>query len=715
MTFLLGFALLSTISRETQTDFNAFATGFATQAGTVNAGGALPGPVMAFGENAKVLAVAKDGKSLRPIIAAATYGKGRVLVIGHGGLLAQAGNDQLSLTILKWLHQSSKPIGLFADMIVNPAFGTPKRYRGTSEIQSAIDQCGTLLVGQSFGDNNPESIAMLDKFVQNGGGLILTGPAWGWMQLNPGKQLTDQSGQKLMAKMGLGFTDGTIDPIKGKFELLTPEPAHHVLAALAQTKNKMVKTPAQSKLIGDTLESAMSGLTNDHPVSIQLSQMLSSDQNLIRPTKTKPLTTDDFQLRSSAQYYDKTWRALSPEQVKAHPASQDFPGPVTGKDREDMTVRVGGKKRSWWSTGAYAAPGEVITVRLPENLKDLGLRLRIGGHNDTLWHLDKWERFPSIALEIPIKDGVAKAANPFGGLVYLVSNKQLPASTIDLENVVAAPTYFLGRTSDASWQKLKNSPAPWGEIVSNNCVVCVPSEVLRNLNNPKEVAEYWEEVVLQCELLYSVPAGSREERYQVDRQISAGYMHSGYPIMTWEDVAAKFVDIKILRGKDGNANWGFYHEIGHNFQRPSWTWNGWGETTNNLYSLFGGEHFNHDMGGAHGAMNQTKRAERVKEVIANPGKEEYYHKDPWYGLTFLRAIREEFGWLPFQTLFAEFRDLPRDQQPKSEQEKQDQFLIRMSKILKRDLSQYFVIWGVKNSDDAKKQSSAFPTWMPKGI
>jgi hypothetical protein len=239
--------------------------------------------------------------------------------------------------------------------------------------------------------------------------------------------------------------------------------------------------------------------------------------------------------------------------------------------------------------------------------------------------------------------------------------------------------------------------------------------VLKTLNNPKEVAEYWDEVVQQVELLYSVPAGTREERYQVDRQISAGYMHSGYPIMTWEDVSAKFVDTKILRGNDGGTNWGFYHEIGHNFQRPSWTWDGWGETTNNLYSLFGGEHFNHDLGGAHKAMGVDQRAAKMKEVAAAPGKEEYFHKDPWYGLTFLRAIREEFGWQPFMALFAEFRDLPRDQQPRTEQEKQDQFLIRMSKILKRDLSHYFAMWGVKNSDEATKQAGAFPTWLPKGM
>ena len=717
MSFLLAMALYSSQGTVTHSGIIEFSSSFASKVGTINVGSALPGPVMAFGSDAYIVATAKSGKSSRPFLAAATHGKGRAMAIGHGGLLGATGNEVFAQIILTWLHRSKKPIGLFENMIVNPAFGTPLRFRGNGDLASAIQQCGTLVIGQSTVDNNPAAIESLDKFVLEGGGLIVCGPAWGWLQLNPGKQLaTDQSGQLLLARMGLGFTDGTIDPVKGQFELLPASSAHHLGRILESIESRRIIQPASDvKIFAQTLESALSGLAPNSPILKQIDQLLVTDQSSIRPTKKDPISSEQFQFRLAAQYFDKSWRTLAPDQVKAHPSSEDFPGPVTTKDREDMTVKVGGKMRRWWSTGAYAAPGEVITVRLPAELQGLGIRLRIGGHNDTLWGLDKWERFPSIALEVPIKDGVGKAASPFGGLVYLVCHQSVPNASVEIEHVIASPTYFLGKTSDSNWKKLQNSPAPWGEIVSNNCVVCVPSSVLKTLANPKEVAEYWDEVIQQVELLYSVPAGTREERYQVDRQISAGYMHSGYPIMTWEDVSAKFVDTKILRGNSGDTNWGFYHEVGHNFQRPSWTWDGWGETTNNLYSLFGCEHFNRDLTGGHGAMQPDQRTKRMKEVADAPGKEEYFHKDPWYGLTFLRTIREEFGWEPFEKLFAEFRDLPRDQQPRGEQEKQDQFMVRMSKLIRRDLSLYFEMWGVKNTDDAKQKAKVFPAWLPKGM
>lgn len=62
---------------------------------------------------------------------------------------------------------------------------------------------------------------------------------------------------------------------------------------------------------------------------------------------------------------------------------------------------------------------------------------------------------------------------------------------------------------------------------------------------------------------------SRRERVVNDMQPSAGYMHSGYPIVTHLDCCQKdhgecIFDIdKLMK----NGNWGMFHEIGHNMQR----------------------------------------------------------------------------------------------------------------------------------------------------
>ncbi len=169
-----------------------------------------------------------------------------------------------------------------------------------------------------------------------------------------------------------------------------------------------------------------------------------------------------------------------------------------------------------------------------------------------------------------------------------------------------------GVTSLAEWkQTLRNAPGPWAELVGKLVILSVPSSAVRDLDDPEALMAYWDEVMEHCYAFYAAPKRNRPERYCVDRQISAGYMHSGYPIMTGDDVAKTFCDLNILRGNTGIKCWGFYHEMGHNFQQPEWTWSAFGEVTNNLFSLYGTETLNGVKVGAHPAMTQAEIDKRL--------------------------------------------------------------------------------------------------------
>jgi hypothetical protein len=202
----------------------------------------------------------------------------------------------------------------------------------------------------------------------------------------------------------------------------------------------------------------------------------------------------------------------------------------------------------------------------------------------------------------------------------------------------------------------------------------------------------------------------------VDVEISAGYMHSGYPIMTHDDVAARFVDLSVLRAPGGNT-WGFYHELGHNHQRPEWTWSGCGEVTNNLFSLYGGEQFNRayrdgDYPDAHNAIAPATRRKRLIEYLAAGAPYDKWTGDPWIALTTFVGLRQAFGWEPFTAVFKEYEDLPASAKPKTDQEKRDQFLVRFSKRVGKNLGPYFAAFGIPVSDAARAQVAALPSWMP---
>ena len=65
--------------------------------------------------------------------------------------------------------------------------------------------------------------------------------------------------------------------------------------------------------------------------------------------------------------------------------------------------------------------------------------------------------------------------------------------------------------------------------------------------------------------------GGALERFVVDRQISAGWMHSGYPVMAH---LASSEEVLSLTSLQANGAWGPFHELGHNHQVDDWgdTW-----------------------------------------------------------------------------------------------------------------------------------------------
>ncbi len=685
--------------------------------------GAIPGVVMAFGERSDVLAAAKDGNTTRPMIAAGVYGKGRAACFGHGALLDQNQAHPSVTRLFLWLGAGASSdkrskVAVFGNVPEALAAKSGLQFQkyAPNALSQAISECGTLVLGNGvlgngvLGDGK-QSISTVQRFVESGGGVLYIDTPWGWKQLNPNKEIRkDHPGQALLEPMGIGFADGILDTDSGVVKPLPAQTEHHALAATMAFLSKRDYEAPTARILSGTLMNLLSDGREGSPAAERLRTLVGIAGANTFPTKESPLKATDFRARLAVTLFDQEWRAKKASDVTAHPAAADFPGAVTAPVEAWVKVKVGGGERRWWSTGRYAAPGKKVVLRVAGTKGRVALR--IGGHRDELWHLDRWQRMPSISLEVPIKDGVIEATNPFGGLIYVVANQPLAEVEVELENTAPAPTYFLGKTSDADWKRIRTSGAPWGEVVGQQCAISVPSEVLRTLDNPKALAEYWDEVVRECEKFYAVPVGTTEQRYQVDRQISAGYMHAGYPIMTGDDVSARFVDLSVLRGRSGSGLWGFYHEVGHNYQINTWTIDGWGETTNNLFSLYACKHFNGDDSTGHGAMNAGEVAKRTATVRNAPGAEPYYKKDPWFGLTFWTPIRDEFGYDKLTSLFATYAAMPASQRPRSDQERHDVLLVQMSKTLNKNLSRYFAAWGLKPSKSAISQVESLPEWLP---
>jgi hypothetical protein len=195
-------------------------------------------------------------------------------------------------------------------------------------------------------------------------------------------------------------------------------------------------------------------------------------------------------------------------------------------------------------------------------------------------------------------------------------------------------------------------------------------------------------------------------------QIGGGYMHSGYPIMTWLDAPKLAVNVQDLVTK---GSWGHFHELGHNHQSGHWTFDGTGEVTENLFSLYVIDRCCHLPGTGHPAVDPATRDKKTREYLAAGAPFDKWKSDPFLALYMYMQLKEAFGWEAYKRVFAEYRAAPDNELPKSDDEKRDQWMVRFSRTVGRNLGPFFQAWGVPTSDAARASIADLPEWMPEGF
>ncbi|MGV3613928.1 MAG: M60 family metallopeptidase [Fimbriimonas sp.] len=697
--FLLGLAL-------NPTDRSALVDGV----DSLIAPGALPGAVVA---SKSAFVALRTGDV--PTVAAGPVGAGRAMVVGHGGFFARESlrnpsNARLFANALTWL--SRKPVrGLRIGVLGTDDVTGAARSLGAETVSlkreglaKGLREVDVLLMGQGALDGDGTGQTAVLAWTKTGHGLYAAGPTWGWQQLNPTKDVrTDLSANRMLLPYGLGLSgdiaDGT--PVTAGAE----DPLLQTDSALAGLRRGGL-APGQTARATGAVSRALFLSPIDDPGLVKEIRRLARAEG----TGTWPVTLAMPFSRLDAIVKFRAWKERGAEAVEPDPSAALFPGPVPkAAKRIRRTVEIDTNTPDWHGIGLYAAPGEAIEVTLPASSAGKGLAVRIGSHTDTLWDAPKWNRFPEITRRWPLVGATTKVASPFGGTIFIEVPEacRLGKIAVEVRGAVAAPRYVRGKTSREEWGRMLAEPGgPWVEMEAREIVLSLPRSAVANLTDPETAMAYWDEMADLCYGLYAAPRRRRPERFCVDRQISNGYMHAGYPIMTHEDVAATFTDVAKLRSKE--FPWGFYHELGHNFQEPGWTFDGTGEVTNNLFSLYACEKIN---GIAHpGDMRLDKRRERMEKYLAKGARYEDWQSDPFLALTMYDQIREAFGWEPFTKAFAAYHE--QRLKPEGEEAKRDTWMVQISRATGRNLGPLFVAWGIPTSESARASVANLPAWMP---
>lgn len=690
-----------------------------TQSGTA-------GLISVWGPDAFAVVLGESGRRQAPIVAAGPLGKGRVMGWTHGFCSTAAAQKldtgRLLSNSARWLSRASKERPARVALLDADLTGWFKAegieavvVKGGDGLGEELRGCTALFCGKA--DLSAKEVDAVLGFVRAGGGFSCFSCPWGWSQVRK-KPVSEAPLNRILTPAGLALADGYAELTTAGGFAVSGAPGPEFNAGRAVDLLEKSDQGADKKLAGQAAATAVLAARTmpriDSLLRPRLAKLLATRADGLTPSEKNPLKESRALDRVLLTVQLEDLSHLPPEKVGAHPAAANFPG-ATPPDAARVTVTVDvkaaadGGAAGWLSTGAYAAPGAVVTVSCPGGEKS-GLRVRIGCHQDDLWALPEWKRAPAIDRSWPMDAASIRVANAFGGPVYIEAPEGLKAGVkVTISGVVEAPLFVLGTTTDEAWRTIRERPAPWAELACGRVVLSVPTSVARKIDNPTAIMEHWVRVMDAVADLAGRPRErSRPERYVADVQISAGYMHSGYPIMTHLDAAAFMTDLKGLT----DQGWGPYHEMGHNHQDGMWTFEGTTEVTCNLFTMYvletvcGVEHVETGR-----VLNDEGTRKRVKH-LAEGAKFQAWKSDPFLALQMYAMVKREFGWAPFKKVFAEYRDLPRAERPKGDDEKRDQWMQRLSRAVGRNLGPFFEAWGVPTSAAAREALAGLPVWLP---
>lgn len=681
----------------------------------------LPGTLCVYGANAQAVLTSGDSQA-QAVAARASFGKGRVFAIAHNGYFAPEffeEADGMMMSALRWLRGDQVP----GQVAFLRGGGKAMRHVLLEQGYSIVPMPATrlddlqLLMVEGAGPMDEESLAAVHAWISQGGSVLAAICPWGWQQIHASEGLDlmrDMAANQILAPTGLLFTDGyAAASIDNEFLVLASANAsvncQHLVAEIEGGNLPRSLAP---------LESALRVLPPEDKLLLpQLMALLPELDAARAPTPEHPLKVkDDPLMRLAVVALDRKLKLASPQNPMVAPGAKSFPG-ISAKGSVPSTrlIACQASQTGWQSTGLYVNPGSVVRLIYQQGSAE-GWRYRIGAHKDELWHKERWPRWPSISRTGSV---VPEITSAFGGLLYLQrSQSDAKSFNLTVQGAMAAPYWRSDLVTSAMWKVIRDAPAPWAELEGKYMILTVPSSAVRNLDNPKALMEWWDKVVETQFLFAGEEPPLRPERFVADVLISAGYMHSGYPVMMHLDVAeereggkrlAVLLDLDELQSQ---GNWGCFHELGHNRQKPTWTFAGTGEVTNNLFSLYCGE----IMSGVEPWENPWLQSQKKAgaKYLADGADFAQWKRQPGVALLCYAQIQKRFGWEPFRRVFAVARDLPSSERPKDDDAKRSFWVRSMSLAVQRDLRPFHQQWGwpLEASLLAEDALNELEPWLP---
>jgi hypothetical protein len=204
--------------------------------------------------------------------------------------------------------------------------------------------------------------------------------------------------------------------------------------------------------------------------------------------------------------------------------------------------------------------------------------------------------------------------------------------------------------------------------------------------------------------LYGFLPWTRVERAVFDAQISAGWMHSGYPFMAHDLSVPAVVNVTYMSTE---GDWGMFHELGHNHQWMPSTLPGTTETGCNFASVYLMEELVGVSG--HGAISPDQRESRTRTYFDNGANIADW--SVWVALETFLMIKEEWSWAEITSALSVYYDLPAAEVPSTDDEEFNAWVLHLSNSTGFNLAPYHAAWGFPLDQATFDALSHLPVWV----
>ncbi|NWR92613.1 TCAF2 factor, partial [Furnarius figulus] len=646
--------------------------------------------------------------SHRCLLAAARYGRGRVLVATHESHLFSPKLARFLLNAVCWLDAGRKGL-VGVDASLKKLCSLLSQGGVTSQVSQLTGDLSVYCCS-SYGSKEAERI---HTFVAEGGGLLVGGQAWYWASKNCGKAaVAEYPGNKILNRFGLSILGQSVPA--AKYPAVGPGEHYHFRRALLLFSTQV----HQCGELSGPLKHWLHPLTRDCSAFLHIPAHDCPAYASLHRILTKVLQRSGIpQVSRHCPVKGNSKEAVLLQMANELSLTMTDSAALVQKSAAGVcatpvTVEIDGMnpgKTAWRSTGLYLPEGHTAVITCPCLVVGAGLKVQIGCHTDDLSHAKELKRAPVVIRTCDVACQKQSISCLWGGLIYIIvpARSVLGKVPITVEGAVRAPFFRLGETCESQWRAcIRHYPAPWAELAIENLILTVPSDSIRHMENPRPLLTLWNEIMVAISKLAAIPTKfPRPERIVTDVQISYGWMHAGYPIMGHLDSVKEMLDVKQMKT---TGLWGPIHELGHNQQQQAWEFPPHTtEATCNLWSVYVHEEVlgipRHQ---AHEALRSQCRKERIKEYLRKGAQLKDWKV--WTALETYLQLQEGFGWDPFTHLFSDYQKMSTI--PKDNACKMNLWARKFSQQVNRNLAPFFTAWGWPIKKKLSMELSTLPTW-----